>query len=256
MKRLLKGRVADIIYLMNIVSGKLQTTYAIDDCLIEIKDENVSVKAANDEETLFMSITKKFEGSENGRVVIGSIRRLHEILNRFDKNDEVSLFEAETSLVVKRDHPLKEFKIDTIDEKLVKSVKLAGRIEFNEGVKIKGNSGAEKNITFSTHVLMQSAYIKDMLGDGSVIESNSDDVKYHLKVVDKGLHINLQGDGGTIDNEMVTDSVAGSDSASYGNLFAQVFNNIVGDVELHFITDSVLWISQNRKDLEINYLVK
>lgn len=253
----LKGR--------DVKSGK--EVSLVENCMAEIADGKLSVKAIDLTDSVFISVEMAVQKTENGKIPIGDIDEIIKVLDRFKGTDIIRLLCEENKIKIIRRDPLKRATLPHVDPEYISSNTGVSKLPYkmHEGLPTAFVDGQihldedGKEYNLNTKITLDSKDIKDLLSDGLAIRKLSSATyreKFIISTNGGVVKAIIIGDNNRkIENELVA-VVEGPDvenTYSYG--FTNIFQNLSGKADIFLAKDRHMWINKSTANLSASFLI-
>jgi hypothetical protein len=238
-----KCKISDLETISRLVSSKGKNIegkeyQAITDCLIEASEGKLTVKVMDIQRTFAVGLEyKNIDVSEAGQLPIGDLSNFTTFLQRFEPQDEVTVYTVENKIFIERESPKKVGKLPLV---AVEALSSHPAPPLNDLKRSVNGFPATGKMPLDLEISIEAETFSSIFEDGNAIKERI----LPIKVEDDKLKISIGSEVyGSFETELIPESVrvdslespavAAKTQSSFGNGLDNIFSNLQGKIKIY-----------------------
>ncbi len=189
---------------------------------------------------------------EEGEVAIADLQNLLSKSEIFEKEDQVQLSSVDNKFIIEREIPQRILTYDIADKKFIETAyKEKQDVIFSNPIKIISPKGKEKDVTFTTEIILDASQLKSFADAAKKIAPT----KIPLQVKEGKFFSAIKGTGSDMMGEIKADKVEGEAISKYRIEILEIFKAGFGLATLRFSENAPIHIHYELNDQKADYLL-
>jgi hypothetical protein len=234
-----KCKISDLETITRLVSSKGKSIdgkeyQAITDCLITAIDNRLSVRAMDIQHTFAVGLDyKNIIVEEPGDLPIGDLSNFATFLQRFNPQDDVSVYIHENHIYIERENPKKIGKLPLVAVESIASLPATPIDTLKRTEKGYPDTGKMK---LDVQISINAESISSIFEDGNAIKERI----LPIKIEDGKMKISIGSEiYGSFETELTPENIKTENEApaktesSFGNGLDNIFSNLSGKIQIY-----------------------